>query len=341
MKVLLTGGAGYIGSHTAVVLLQAGHKVTILDNFSNSKPDVLSRIERIAGKPISVVIGDIRDAAVVASTLRAHNCEAVVHLAGLKAVGESVGQPLDYYAHNVQGSISLLQAMKDERVNTLVFSSSATVYGQPRYLPLDEAHPTSAANPYGRCKLYVEEMLRDLCAADHQLRVLCLRYFNPVGAHASGLIGDDPRGLPNNLMPYLSRVAMGELPCLSVFGNDYETMDGTGVRDYIHVDDLANGHLVALSYLGTHRGFDAINLGTGQGYSVLQMVEAFAEVSGRQIPYILAPRRAGDVAACYASPDKAARLLGWRARRTLQDMCRDAWRWQIQRACVQSQEFSA
>ena len=341
MKVLLTGGAGYIGSHTAVALLQAGHEVAVLDNFSNSQPDVLSRVERITGKLVSVVMGDIRDAAIVARALRIHSCQAVIHLAGLKAVGESVAQPLDYYAHNVQGSISLLQAMKDERVNTLVFSSSATVYGQPRYLPLDEAHPTSATNPYGRCKLHIEEMFRDLCAADHQLRVLCLRYFNPVGAHASGLIGDDPRGLPNNLMPYLSRVAAGELQHLSVFGNDYDTADGTGVRDYIHVEDLAIGHLAALTYLGIHQGFDAINLGTGQGYSVLQMVDAFAQASGRPVPYVIAPRRPGDVATCYAKPDKAARLLGWQARHTLQDMCRDTWRWQSQGASLPSQESPA
>jgi len=332
MNILLTGGTGYIGSHTAVALAEAGHQVVLFDNFCNSQPDVAQRLHTLTGQALPLVEGDVRNTALLTHTLQAHQIGAVIHFAGLKAVGESVAQPLAYYANNVQGSISLLQAMQAAQVNTLVFSSSATVYGEPHYLPLDEAHPTAATNPYGRSKLQVEEILRDACAADPALRVLCLRYFNPVGAHASGLIGDNPRGLPNNLMPYLSRVAAGELPHVNVFGNDYPTIDGTGVRDYIHVADLASGHLAALAHLAQHTGFDVINLGTGQGYSVLQMIDAFAAASGRPVPYRIVPRRAGDIATCYARPDKAARLLGWQATRTLQDMCRDTWHRQIRGA---------
>jgi UDP-glucose 4-epimerase len=328
MNILLTGGTGYIGSHTAVVLAQAGHHVVLFDNFSNSQPDVAQRLQTITGQAMPLIEGDVRDTPLLSQTLQTHQISAVIHFAGLKAVGESVAQPLDYYANNVQGSLSLLQAMQGAKVKTLVFSSSATVYGDPQVLPLDETHPTSATNPYGRSKLHIEEILRDVCLADPALRVLCLRYFNPVGAHASGLIGDNPRGLPNNLMPYLSRVAAGELPHVNVFGNDYPTPDGTGVRDYIHVADLASGHQAALAYLETQAGFDVMNLGTGQGYSVLQMIDAFAAASGHPVPHRIVPRRAGDIAACYARPDKAARLLGWQATRTLQDMCRDTWHWQ-------------
>jgi UDP-glucose 4-epimerase len=329
MNILLTGGIGYIGSHTAVALAEAGHHVVLFDNFCNSQPHVAQRLHILTGQALPLVEGDVRNTALLTHTLQTHQITAVIHFAGLKAVGESVAQPLAYYANNVQGSLSLLHAMRAAQVKTLVFSSSATVYGEPHYLPLDETHPTAAINPYGRSKLQVEAILRDACAADPALRVLCLRYFNPVGAHASGLIGDNPRGVPNNLMPYLSRVAAGELPHVNVFGADYPTIDGTGVRDYIHVADLASGHLAALAHLAQHTGFDVINLGTGQGYSVLQMIDAFAAASGRPVPYRIVPRRAGDIATCYARPDKAARLLGWQATRTLQDMCRDTWHWQI------------
>ena len=332
MNILLTGGTGYIGSHTAVALAEAGHRVVLFDNFCNSLPDVAQRLHTLTGQAMPLVEGDVRHTGLLTHTLQAHRIDAVIHFAGLKAVGESVAQPLSYYANNVQGSISLLQAMQAAAVNTLVFSSSATVYGNPKYLPLDESHPTAATNPYGRSKLHIEEMLRDQCRADPAWRVLSLRYFNPVGAHSSGLIGDNPRGVPNNLMPYLSRVAAGELPHVNVFGNDYPTPDGTGVRDYIHVADLAAGHLAALAHLAQHPGFDAINLGTGQGYSVLQMIEAVAAASGRPVPHRIVPRRAGDIAACYAAADKAARLLGWRATCTLQDMCRDTWHWQTRGA---------
>ena len=332
MNILLTGGTGYIGSHTAVALAEAGHRVVLFDNFCNSEPAVARHLHTLTGQAMPLVEGDVRDTALLAHTLQAHRIDVVIHFAGLKAVGESVAQPLAYYANNVQGSISLLQAMQAAAVNTLVFSSSATVYGNPKYLPLDESHPTAATNPYGRSKLHIEEMLQDQCRADPAWRVLSLRYFNPVGAHSSGLIGDNPRGVPNNLMPYLSRVAAGELPHVNVFGSDYPTPDGTGVRDYIHVTDLASGHLAGLARLQAQTGFDVINLGTGQGHSVLQMIDAFAAASGRPVPHRIVPRRAGDIATCYAAPGKAARLLGWRATRTLQDMCRDTWHWQTRGA---------
>jgi UDP-glucose 4-epimerase len=289
MNILLTGGTGYIGSHTAVVLAQAGHHVVLFDNFSNSQPDVAQRLHTLTGQAMPLIEGDVRNTALLSHTLQTHQISAVIHFAGLKAVGESVAQPLDYYANNVQGSLSLLQAMQGAKVKTLVFSSSATVYGDPQVLPLDETHPTSATNPYGRSKLHIEEILRDVCLADPALRVLCLRYFNPVGAHASGLIGDNPRGLPNNLMPYLSRVAAGELPHVNVFGNDYPTPDGTGVRDYIHVADLASGHQAALAYLETQAGFDVMNLGTGPG---LQRPADDRRLRRRQWPPGAAPHRA-------------------------------------------------
>jgi UDP-glucose 4-epimerase len=333
MTVLLTGGMGYIGSHVAVVLIQAGHRVVLYDNLCNSEIGILARIEKIAGiKPI-FVHADIRATKTLTDALKNHEIEAVLHFAGLKAVGESVKKPIDYYANNVEGTVSLLEAMHETKVRSLVFSGSATVYGEPHYLPLDEVHPLCATNPYGRTKLQIEEMLRDLPTSDPLWRIVCLRYFNPVGAHESGLIGENPVGIPNNLMPYIARVAAGELKELSVFGNDYPTPDGTGVRDYIHVMDLAEGHAAALVWLAEHSGWHAINLGTGQGYSVLDIVAAFAKASSRAVPYRIVSRRAGDVAACYADPAKALRELGWQARRNLSDMCASAWKFQ---SCFQS-----
>ncbi|MBX3657261.1 MAG: UDP-glucose 4-epimerase GalE [Ramlibacter sp.] len=328
MTILLTGGAGYIGTHAAVVLLASGCDVVLLDNLCNSHKSVLTRLQQISGRAIPLVEADVRDTEQVAQVLREYACTAVVHFAGLKAVGESVQKPVDYYANNVQGTVSLLQAMGQTGVRKLVFSSSATVYGSPQSLPLDEKHPTSATNPYGRSKLHIEEILADVCVSDPAWRVACLRYFNPVGAHASGLIGEDPQGIPNNLMPYVAKVASGELPRLGVFGNDYDTPDGTGVRDYIHVMDLAEGHLAALRFLQRHTGWHAFNLGTGQGYSVLDMVQAYERASGQPVPYDIKPRRAGDVASCYANPAKAAELLGWRATRGLEEMCESTYRWQ-------------
>ena len=328
MKLLLTGGTGYIGSHTAVALCQAGHEVLLLDNLSNSKASVLERLQRIVGRPLNFVQADVRDTVLLTHTLQTHGIEAVVHFAGLKAVGESVSHPLTYFANNVQGTVSLLQAMQTADVKNLVFSSSATVYGEPHYLPLDEKHPTSATNPYGRTKLHSEEMLHDLAASDPQWRVACLRYFNPVGAHDSGLIGEDPNGVPNNLMPYVAQVAAGLRPAVQVFGHEYDTPDGTGVRDYIHVVDLAHGHLAALHHLPQQSGWQAYNLGTGQGHSVLDMVNAFEQASGKTVAYNIVGRRPGDVASCYAKVEKAQRELSWQAERGLQQMCRDAWAWQ-------------
>ncbi|MEO7941456.1 MAG: UDP-glucose 4-epimerase GalE [Burkholderiaceae bacterium] len=326
--ILVTGGAGYIGSHTCVELLQAGHAVTVLDNFSNSQPEALHRVERITGKKLTVLRADIRDRAALEQALRSSGATAVIHFAGLKAVGESVEQPLAYYDNNVQGSLCLLQAMQACGVKTLVFSSSATVYGDPQRLPLQEDHPLSATNPYGATKLVVENMLRDLHRSAPEWRIAVLRYFNPVGAHASGLIGEDPQGTPNNLLPFVAQVAVGQRPHVNVWGNDYATPDGTGVRDYIHVVDLALGHLKALERLQHHAECRAINLGTGVGYSVLDMIRAFEQASGKPVPHQIADRRAGDIAACYADPALAQNLLGWRAERDLQTMCQDAWRWQ-------------
>lgn len=328
MNVLLTGGAGFIGSHAAAMLAEAGHYVVIVDNLSNSDASVLRRLERVCGHPLPFVEGDIRDSALMRSTMKQHGVQSVMHFAGLKAVGESNEKPLDYYSNNVQGTISLLQAMDQCDVRQLVFSSSATVYGQPQYLPLDEAHPTSATNPYGRTKLHIEEMLRDVAASSAPWRFVCLRYFNPVGAHSSGLLGEAPRGTPNNLMPYVAQVAVGTRAHLNVWGDDYDTPDGTGVRDYIHVMDLVEGHLAALNFLQDNAGWSAINLGTGTGYSVLDMVKAFEQASQRAVPYRIEPRRQGDVASCYANPQLALNKLGWRATRSLQDMCDSAWAWQ-------------
>ena len=328
MKILLTGGTGYIGSHAAVALVEAGHQVVLLDHLSNSQVAVLDRLERILGHRVPFVEADIRDTDTMIRTMRDHGIDAVMHFAGLKAVGESVKEPINYYANNVQGTISLLQAMDACDVRTMVFSSSATVYGDPQYLPLDEHHPTSATNPYGRSKLHIEEILSDVANSSDQWKFVCLRYFNPVGAHASGLIGERPNGIPNNLMPYIAQVAHGERSFLSVFGDDYNTPDGTGVRDYIHVVDLVDGHLAALEFAQNHPGWHAINLGTGKGSSVLDMVQAFAQASGKDVPYQIMPRRSGDVASCYAKPDKAAEVLGWTAKKSIDDMCSSTWRWQ-------------
>lgn len=325
--ILVTGGAGYIGSHTCVELLKAGHELVVFDNFCNSHPEALARVEKITGRKLNVVKGDIRDQGALEEAIRRFNCTAVIHFAGLKAVGESVEKPLDYYDNNVIGTHRLLQAMTNCGVKTLVFSSSATVYGEPQFLPLTEQHPLSATNPYGRTKLVVENMLRDLYRSDPSWRIGILRYFNPVGAHESGLIGEDPQGIPNNLMPFVAQVAIGRRECLKVWGNDYPTPDGTGVRDYIHVVDLAKGHLKALQRLDSPQCY-AVNLGTGTGYSVLDVAKAFAEASGRPVPYEIAPRRAGDVAACYAEASYAEQLLDWRAERNLIAMCSDTWRWQ-------------
>ena len=329
-KILVTGGAGYIGSHTCVELLNAGYNVTVLDNYCNSKPESLNRVERITGKTINHVQGDVRDRATLEGALRSSGASAVIHFAGLKAVGESVQLPLRYFDNNVVGTLRLLEAMQSCGVKTLVFSSSATVYGDPQRLPLTEDHPLSATNPYGRSKLMVEDMLRDAFVADASWRFGVLRYFNPVGAHQSSLIGEDPQGVPNNLLPFVAQVAVGRREFLNVWGNDYDTPDGTGVRDYIHVVDLALGHLRTLEALNRSEAglCAAINLGTGVGYSVLDMVKAFEQASGKPVPYQLQPRRTGDVAACYANPAYAQQLLGWRATRDLETMCADAWRWQ-------------
>ncbi len=326
--IFVTGGAGYIGSHTCVELLSAGHEVTVFDNFCNSQPEALVRVARITGKKLTLVQGDIRDSTALVAGLRSSRASAVIHFAGHKAVGESVHNPLIYYDNNVVGTVRLLQAMQECAVKTLVFSSSATVYGDPHYLPLTEAHPLAANNPYGQTKLVIEEMLRDLYRSDPNWRVSILRYFNPVGAHASGLIGEDPQGTPNNLLPFVAQVAVGRREFLNVWGNDYATPDGTGVRDYIHVVDLALGHLKALERLQTRSECQAINLGTGVGYSVLEMVRAFEKASGKPVPYKVARRRCGDIAACYGDPALALALLGWRAERDLDTMCADAWRWQ-------------
>ena len=317
MNILLTGGTGYIGSHTAVDLVEAGHKVVLFDNLSNSCRDVVGRLERITNQSIPFVEGDIRDTLLLSKTITEKKVDAVIHFAGFKAVGESVKRPLEYFDNNVGGTISLLEAMQENHVKMLVFSSSATVYGEPQYLPIDENHPTSATNPYGRTKLHIEEILQDVVASDSAFGVVCLRYFNPVGAHESGLIGESPDGTPNNLMPFVSQVAAGKRVKVSVFGDDYPTVDGTGVRDYIHVLDLASGHLAAINFLDGTKGWHAINLGTGYGSSVLEMIGQFSSSSDRSIPCEVVGRRPGDVASCYASAEKAEKLLKWKATRVL------------------------
>jgi UDP-glucose 4-epimerase len=330
MKILVTGGAGYIGSHTCLELLAAGCEVVVLDNLSNARQESLRRVAEITGRAPSFVRGDVRDESALRQVFAGHRIEAVIHFAGLKAVGESVEQPLHYYDNNVNGSLCLLRAMDAAGVRRLVFSSSATVYGDPHAVPIREDFLLSVTNPYGRSKLMVEDILRDLCLSDPRWQVALLRYFNPVGAHESGLIGEDPNGIPNNLMPFVSQVAIGKRPEVVVFGNDYPTPDGTGVRDYIHVVDLARGHLKALDTLRNTQGALTVNLGTGRGYSVLEMIKAFGLACGRELPYRIAARRPGDVAACYADPSLAAEVLGWRAERTIEQMCADSWRWQSQ-----------
>ena len=331
-KILVTGGAGYIGSHTLIELIAAGFTPVVYDNLSNSSPASLARVQQIVGQSIEFIEGDILDTQLLAKTFAAHDFTAVIHFAGLKAVGESVAKPLWYYQNNVAGTLNLLDAMTNAHVKNLIFSSSATVYGDPEALPIVESSPRSATNPYGQSKLMIEYMLEDLAKADSHWQLISLRYFNPIGAHHTGTIGENPNGIPNNLMPYVSQVAVGKLPQLSVFGNDYDTVDGTGVRDYIHVVDLAKGHVAALQYLEhqTQLGFEPINLGTGKGTSVLQLVNAFIKTTGQPVPYSVAPRRPGDIASCYASSDKAKHLLGWQAEFDIERMCTDTWRWRSQ-----------
>lgn len=325
MKVLVTGGAGYIGSHACVELLNAGHDIVIVDNFVNSKPEALDCIRKITGKDFVFVEADLRDRTAMNRIFDENAIDAVIHFAGLKAVGESVAMPLEYYDNNLGGFIVLAEVMRDHGVKRLVFSSSATVYGMNNPVPFREDYPTSATNPYGYTKVMIEQMLRDLAVSDSEWKICMLRYFNPIGAHESGLIGEDPNGIPNNLLPYVAQVAAGKLKQLTVFGNDYDTPDGTGVRDYIHVVDLALGHLAALDYVEDHCGAEAVNLGTGYGTSVLEIVSAFEKASGRSVPYRISDRRPGDIASCYASTEKAAEVLHWTAKRNIDDMCRDGW----------------
>jgi UDP-glucose 4-epimerase len=327
-SILVTGGAGYIGSHTVVELLAAGHEVFIIDNLCNSRLSVIDRIAAIAGRRPEFAKLDMRDRVGLRNLFSARSFDAVLHFAGLKAVGESVAKPLLYYDNNVAGTVSLLESMVEAAVKTLVFSSSATVYGDPPAVPITEGFPLNATNPYGRSKLMIEDILRDTARSDPQWRIALLRYFNPVGAHESGLIGEEPQGTPNNLIPYVAQVAAGILPQLSIYGADYPTPDGTGIRDYIHVVDLAQGHLAALTALAGCSQVLTMNLGTGRGYSVLEMIKAFSEASGRRIDYRIVGRRPGDVAECYADPSLAFELMGWRASRTVEEMCADAWRWQ-------------
>lgn len=328
--ILLTGGAGYIGSHTALSLLRAGYDVISFDNFSNSSDEALKRVEQLSGKSLISINGDIRDQAALTAVFSQYTISAVIHFAGLKAVGESTQIPLHYYDNNVAGTVTLCRVMRHFNVKKLVFSSSATVYGDAKEIPIKETSDRSATNPYGQSKLMVEYILEDLAKAEPDWSIALLRYFNPVGADSSGLIGEDPNGIPNNLMPFISQVAVGKREQLSVFGNDYPTPDGTGVRDYIHVTDLALGHVKALDYLQQHQGIEAINLGTGAGYSVLDMVNAFSQVNKVEVPYQVAPRRPGDIATCYAEPSKAKQLLNWQTEKSLDDMVRDSWRWQSQ-----------
>ncbi len=326
--ILVTGGAGYIGSHTCVALIDAGYTPLVLDNLCNSSAESLARVARITGVRPALIEGDIRDQALLEDLLGRHRPQAVIHFAGLKAVGESVQQPLEYYDNNIGGTTTLLRAMQGAGLRNIIFSSSATVYGDPATVPIREDFPRSATNPYGRSKLVIEDILADLRRADPRWRIARLRYFNPVGAHPSGLIGEDPRGVPNNLLPYITQVAVGRLPQLRVFGGDWPTPDGTGVRDFIHVMDLAEGHVAALRHLLAQEGMFTVNLGTGQGCSVLQLLRAMERASGRDLPYEITPRRAGDIAECWADPTAARELLGWKAVRDLDTICADAWRWQ-------------
>lgn len=329
MKILLTGGAGYIGSHTCVELTAKGYDVVIADNFYNANPIVIDRIEEISGKRPTVYNIDVADKAALDKLFTEQEIDSVIHFAGYKAVGESVQKPIEYYRNNLDTTLTLLEVMRAHGVKKIVFSSSATVYGVPETVPLRETMPTKGCtNPYGWTKYMIEQILRDVNVAYPDMSCVLLRYFNPVGAHKSGRIGEDPTGIPNNLMPYISQVAVGKLKQLSVFGNDYPTHDGTGVRDYIHVVDLAKGHVCAIEYAAKHTGAEVINLGTGVGYSVLDMVKAFEKATGKAVPYVIAPRRAGDVAECYSDPAKAKELLGWTAQYGLEDMCKDSWKWQ-------------
>lgn len=328
MNVLVTGGAGYIGSHTSVELLNAGHSVVVVDNLLNSKKEALIRVEKITGKKVKFYEGDIRDKKLLDKIFEENKIDSVINFAGLKAVGESCEKPLEYYENNIEGMLQLLFSMREHNVKNLVFSSSATVYGKPKSVPIKEDFPLSTSNPYGSTKLFIEYILKDLYKADPSFNIAILRYFNPIGAHESGLIGEDPKGIPNNLCPYITQVAVGKRKELGVFGNDYNTHDGTGVRDYIHVVDLAKGHVLAVNKLAENAGLIIVNLGTGQGYSVLDMVKAFEKVIGRPLPYKILPRRAGDIDECYADPSYAYEVLGFKAEKTLDDMCRDAMRWQ-------------
>lgn len=325
-NILVTGGAGFIGSHTCVELLAAGHEIVIVDNFSNSKPEALKRIKTISGKDIVFYQADILDLDALNNIFEKHSIDAVIHFAGLKAVGESVQKPIEYYHNNITGTLNLIRAMRSHGCKRIVFSSSATVYGVDNPVPYVETMPTyTATNPYGYTKVVIEQILRDTAVADPEWSIALLRYFNPIGAHKSGLLGEDPNGIPNNLFPYIQQVAVGKREYLNVFGNDYDTPDGTGVRDYIHVTDLANGHLCAVDYVLAHTGVEAVNLGTGKGSSVLDVLHAFEKACGRELPYKIMPRRAGDIAWCYADPDKAKKLYGWQAQFDLDDMCRDGW----------------
>lgn len=328
MNVLLTGGAGYIGTHTCIEILNAGHKAIIADNFVNSSPKAVERVEEITNTKIPLYNIDVCDKEAVDKLFSENKIDAVIHFAGLKAVGESCEIPLAYYRNNIDSTLTLLEVMKKHNVKNFVFSSSATVYGIPESVPLVEGMPTSCTNPYGWTKLMNEQILQDASKADKDLSVVLLRYFNPIGAHESGKIGENPNGIPNNLMPYITQVAAGRLKCLGVFGNDYKTHDGTGVRDYIHVVDLAKGHVKAIDYAEKHKGTEIFNLGTGTGYSVLDIVNAFMRANNLEIPYEIKPRRAGDIAECYADPSKAKEILGWQAEKTLEEMCRDSWNWQ-------------
>ena len=328
MKILVTGGAGYIGSHTVVQLIGAGYEVVVFDNFCNASSESIRRVEKIVGQEITVVEGDIRRRDDLHAVFNAYKIDAVIHFAGLKAVGESVAEPLRYYDNNVNGSAVLAEVMAEHNCKAIIFSSSATVYGDPHTTPILENFPLSATNPYGRSKLMVEEILRDVYVSDNEWKVVLLRYFNPVGAHESGTIGEDPNGIPNNLMPFIAQTAVGQREVLSVFGDDYNTPDGTGVRDYIHVVDLAKGHVDALDRIMNFNEVMTINLGTGNGYSVLDMVKAFENASGKTVPYSIAPRRLGDIATCFADPSYAKEILGWEATKGIDEMCEDTWRWQ-------------
>ncbi|MDO4765917.1 MAG: UDP-glucose 4-epimerase GalE [Eubacteriales bacterium] len=328
MAILVTGGAGYIGTHTCIELIKAGYEVVVYDNFSNSSPEAVHRTEKIVGKKITLIEGDILDKEKMREVFKNYNIDSVIHFAGLKAVGESVGIPIKYYHNNITGTLLMLEVMQEFGVKKIVFSSSATVYGMNNIVPFKEDMPTSATNPYGWTKQMIEQILRDVYVADSEWSIVLLRYFNPLGAHESGTIGENPNGIPNNLMPYITQVAVGKREILTVFGDDYDTPDGTGVRDYIHVMDLADGHVEAVKYNETHTGVEAVNLGTGKGFSVLEVINTFETVNNVKVAYKIAERRPGDIASCYADVEKAKQLFGWETKKTLEDMCRDSWNWQ-------------